>query len=100
MENYTYVTLRCGQCENPSCALCPLETYIPIESKRGCTRRMSEIDAAKYKHYIEEVLPFLHKAKNKEAMSRIYSEIVDFLFHVYSLPLGTKLDKYGKAIGK
>lgn len=61
---------------------------------------MSEIDAAKYKHYIEEVLPFLHKAKNKEAMSRIYSEIVDFLFHVYSLPLGTKLDKYGKAIGK
>lgn len=61
---------------------------------------MSEIDVAKYKHYIEEVLPFLHKAKNKEAMSRIYNEIIDFLLYVYSLPLGTKLDKYGKAIGK
>ena len=61
---------------------------------------MSEIDVAKYKHYTEEVLPFLYKAKNKETISRTYKEIIDFFSYIYTLPLGTKLNKYGKAIGK
>lgn len=92
-----YLTLRCGECENYDCKICPQGTYVPEDSLRGCTRKVREDDVAKFEHYMVEVLPFM-KTYSKEAASRTYKEIIDFLFYIYSCPLGQKLGKSGRVL--
>lgn len=93
MEETYIITLRCNECENNNCELCPCGTYVDEENLRGCTRKVSEDDFARYEHYTEEVAPFLHINNNNA-----YKEIIDFLFHLYSQPLGQKLGKSGRAV--
>ena len=51
-----FLTLRCRDCEQDQCVYQPNGTY--IKNKEGCTRKVSEETAARFKHYMEEVVPF------------------------------------------
>lgn len=55
-EEYSIITLRCINCENDQCELA--KKYVLFKSKEGCTRKVDEETAARFKHYIEEVVPF------------------------------------------
>lgn len=93
------IKLRCYECENDECSVCPCGKWIDESSLEGCTRYVPELDADKFHHYMIEVVPFLHMNKEKDATSRTYSEIIDFLYNrIYNQPIGTKLGKTGKAV--
>lgn len=40
------------------CEICPLGSYLPEGSLKGCTRKVTEKDAARLTHLREEVIPF------------------------------------------
>lgn len=92
----TFLTLKCHDCENDKCELYPIGTY--IYDKEGCTRKVTEEEKAKFLHYMNEVLPFIRFYKTDKAKKDMYKEIDDYLFYIYSKPLGQKLNKYGKII--
>lgn len=98
MDDYYFITLRCHDCDNINCDICPCGTYVDENNLRGCTRKVSEEDYVKYEHYINEVLPFLRLNKNKETTSHTIKEIMAFLYYIYSRPLGVKLGKSGRAL--
>jgi hypothetical protein len=98
MEDICYITLRCRDCENESCLLCPQGAYISENNLMGCTRQVTEEEKIIYNHYTNEVIPFLHLSKNKKSEIELYKEIISFLLSLYSKPIGTKLGKRGKAI--
>lgn len=52
----TFITLRCRDCEQDYCVYQLKGSY--IKNKEGCTRKVSEEDAARFKHYTEEIVPF------------------------------------------
>lgn len=56
MGDTVVLTLRCRDCENDNCVYCPNGRY--IDGKEGCTRIVSEEDAARYEHYMKEIVPF------------------------------------------
>lgn len=93
-----YITLRCIDCENTTCTMCPTRTYVGIDSLRGCTRKVSEEISEQYYHYINEVIPFLHLQKN--ISNDIYIEIYSLLDKIYTCPLGQKIGNNGKIIPK
>lgn len=93
-EEYCFITLRCIKCEKELCGLA--RNYIPFDSKEGCTRKVSEETAARFKHYIEEVIPFWNMY-DSSYQKRSYIEIINFLFeYIYNAPVGQKLDYFGK----
>lgn len=92
-DDETFISLRCIDCENTTCRAA--KRYVPIDSLEGCTRKVSEDDAAKYYHLLEEVAPFLYIKTSKEYQSRTYKEITDFLEYIYSKPFGQKLNRKG-----
>jgi len=93
-EEYSIITLRCINCENDQCELA--KKYVLFKSKEGCTRKVDEETAARFKHYIEEVVPFW-KMYDSDYVRQSYFEIMDFLFSkIYTAPIGQKLDYRGK----
>ena len=40
------------------CEICPLGSYLPEGSLKGCTRKVTEEGAARLMHLREEVIPF------------------------------------------
>lgn len=92
------ITLRCKDCENTDCSLVPCGKWIAENSLEGCTRFVSELESVQFNHYINEVVPFLHLNKNKEASARTYNEIIDFLSSIYNKPVGNRLGKSGKIL--
>lgn len=94
MDDETFISLRCIDCENTNCRIS--KRYVPIDSLEGCTRKVSEDEAAKYYHLLEEVAPFLNIKTTKEQQSRIYKEIIDYLEYIYTKPFGQKLNKRGE----
>lgn len=99
MDDYYFITLRCHDCDNIDCDICPCGTYVDENNLRGCTRKVSEEDYVKYEHYINEVLPFLYLNYNKNSTTVVYNEILDYLYYIYQQPLGQKLGKSGRAVG-
>ena len=49
-----YVKLNCKDCELDKCNYA---SKYPI-NKEGCTRFITEEDAARFQHYTQEVIPF------------------------------------------
>ena len=88
-----FVTLRCQKCDNVDCPIA--RKYVPYESLEGCTRNVSESLAAKFRHDIEEVLPFVWKRKDSQD---VFDTIESDLNEVYTAPIGCKLDMKGKKI--
>lgn len=88
-----FVTLRCQKCDNVDCPIA--RKYVPYESLEGCTRRVSESLAAKFRHDIEEVLPFAWK---REDSQQVFNAIEKDLNEIYAAPIGCKLDAKGKKI--
>lgn len=97
MDDYTYITFRCAECDNEDCDICPLGTYIS-SILRGCTRKVTEEEAARYHHYETEVLPFIHTYKNHQTAIETLKEINEYYYYLTHCPLGQKLDKRGKVI--
>lgn len=89
-----YITLRCATCDNIDCKLG--RYFIPENSKEGCTRKVSEQQAALFQHYQEEVLPFIGMYKNHTAAQEKLNEIYKFLLIIYECPIGKLLDYKGK----
>lgn len=89
------IKLQCNQCENDSC--CYSKKYIAENSLEGCTRKVDEDMEIEYFHLINEVAPFMYMKTSKEYQNKTYKEIIDLLFKIYSMPIGVKLDKNGKA---
>ena len=52
----TYVKLSCKDCDFIECGIKLRNTI--IRGKEGCTKKVSEEDAVKFYHYMEEVMPF------------------------------------------
>lgn len=88
-----FVTLRCQKCDNVDCPIA--RKYVPYESLEGCTRNVSESLAAKFRHDIEEVLPFVWKRKDSQD---VFDTIENDLNEVYAAPIGCKLDVKGKKV--
>lgn len=97
MDDIVFISLSCIDCENTHCD--KSRRYIPSDSLEGCTRKVTEDEAAKYYHLLEEVAPFMYINTTKEYQSRTYKEIIDYLEYIYSCPFGQKLNKYGKIKG-
>jgi len=91
-----YITLRCAKCDNPDCRLG--RYVIPEDSLEGCTRKVTDEQAAQLQHYTEEVLPFVNMYKNFSAAQEKLEEIYQFLLTIYSCPVGKLLDAKGKVI--
>lgn len=91
-----YITLRCRDCENTQCSICPKGNYIAENDMRGCTRQVSIEEAARYQHYLQEIAPFMYMATTKEYQNTQYKNIIDFLYYIYTRPIGQKLNKNGK----
>lgn len=89
------VKLRCGECENISC--CYANKYIPMDSLEGCTRKVTEDMEIEYYHLINEVAPFMYMNTTKEYQNNVYHQIIQLLNNIYSMPIGVKLNKKGKA---
>lgn len=51
-----FITLNCLDCDFAECYIHPRGRT--IIGKEGCTRKVEEDIAAKFYHYIEEVIPF------------------------------------------
>lgn len=95
-EEEVFVTLNCHDCDKIKCGIA--KKLVPFESKEGCTRRVSEETAAKYYHYMEEVIPFWHNY-DEDYVRQSYEEIIDFLEkEVYSAPIGQRLNPQGKVL--
>lgn len=92
-----FITLHCKECENTSCDLCPQGKYLS-DGLYGCTRKVSDEEYSKYEHLMYEVAPFMYMKTSKEYKNEQYRNIIDFLNHVYSCPLGNKLSKSEKAL--
>ena len=88
-----FVTLRCQKCDNVDCPIA--RKYVPYDSLEGCTRKVPESLAAKFRHDIEEVLPFAWKRKDSQ---QVFNAIEKDLNKVYAAPIGCKLDAKGKKI--
>lgn len=88
-----FVTLRCQKCDNIDCPIA--RKYVPYESLEGCTRRVSESLAAKFRHDIEEVLPFAWKQEDSQ---QVFNTIEKDLNEIYAAPVGCKLDFKGKKV--
>lgn len=88
-----FVTLRCQKCDNADCPIA--RKYVPYESLEGCTRNVSESLATKFRHDIEEILPFAWK---REDSQDVFDMVERDLNEVYSSPIGCKLDAKGKKI--
>lgn len=96
MDEDNIITLRCIDCENVDCEICRNGSFLTLESKKGCTRKVNDLDYAKYIHYMEEVAPFMYINTSTEYQNRTYNEIIDFLEYIYSCPIGQKLNHNGK----
>lgn len=93
-EDYVFLTLRCRDCEQDNCIFQPIGSF--VRNKEGCTRKVSEETAAKFKHYTEEVMPFW-RFHSLEYVKKAYEEVINFLFsEIYSAPIGQRLDPDGK----
>lgn len=88
-----FVTLRCQKCDNVDCPIA--KKYVPYDSLEGCTRKVPESLAAKFRHDIEEVLPFAWK---REDSKKLFDMIEKDLNDIYAAPVGCKLDAKGKKI--
>lgn len=91
-----FVTLRCAGCDNPNCKIG--RYIIPDDSLEGCTREVTDEQAAQLTHYIDEVLPFIPMYKNTDVIYQKFDEIYDFLQSIYTCPIGRLLDARGKVI--
>lgn len=88
------VNLRCRECSSFSCDICPIGTYVPEDSLRGCSRKLSDEEYAEYIHIKEEVFPFLRKSQYRK-----FFEQCDYLDKLLlSKPIVHILDKKGKVI--
>ena len=89
-----FVKLSCKDCDFIECGI-KLNGTI-IRGKEGCTKRVSEEDAAKFYHYTEEIIPFW-KTYDVEHVRQSYKEVIDFLYNkIYTAPIGQRLDPSGK----
>lgn len=98
MDDEIFVKLQCRDCElEPhKCELYPF-ALVPV-GEEGCTRKVTEDEAAKFLHYMKEVLPFIPSYKTEESKKNMYKEIDNYLQYIYSKPLGVKINKKGKAV--
>ena len=91
-----YITLMCGKCDNTDCDICPLGTYIPEGSLRGCTRKASSNIESEYE-YLREELEYSEAATDKYK-SYLLEQQEELYNKIYNCPLGKKLDKNGKVV--
>ena len=52
----THIKLKCCDCDYIECKIA--KKYISDNSKEGCVRKVSEENAAKFYHYVKEIMPF------------------------------------------
>ena len=96
-DDFIFLRLRCKDCEQDLCAFQPNKTI--IKNLEGCTRKVSEETAARFHHYMKEVIPFW-KQHDESYVRQSYKEIIEFLFsQIYSAPIGQRLDSNGKVKG-
>lgn len=94
------ITLRCSECENTECGICPVGSWIKEGSLRGCTRIVSEDEYIEYEHMNNEVIPFLSMNKNTEYKKEAYKKFIGLLNKFYNHPIGAKLGTSGKVLSK
>ena len=92
-----YLTLHCNECENTDCELYPTGKYLG-DGLYGCTREVSDEDYDRYEHLMYEVAPFIYVKTTQENRNEKYRMIINFLHHIYSCPIGTKLGKSGQSV--
>ena len=89
-----FLSLSCRDCEQDKCVFSPIGKW--IKGKEGCTREVSEETAARFNHYMNEVIPFW-KTYSVDFVRQSYKEIITFLFNeIYNAPIGQKLNAEGK----
>lgn len=89
-----YLKLNCIDCEFVECKIA--KKYVKNDSKEGCTRKVPEQDAAKFYHYIEEVIPFW-KMYPADHIAKSYNQIIEFFYdYIYTAPITQRLDPRGK----
>ena len=89
-----FLKLSCKDCDFIECGIKLNHTI--IRGKEGCTKKVSEETAAKFYHYMKEVIPFW-KLHDDNYVRESYKEIINFLYsEVYSAPIGQRLDPEGK----
>jgi hypothetical protein len=91
-----FVTLRCGKCGNMNCDICPIGTYIPEGSKRGCTREVTEDINATYEYLMEEIK--YSDSSTTKYKDYLNTELESLYQNIYSCPISRKLDKNGKIV--
>lgn len=78
-EDKIPLRLYCFNCDNCKCEISKYCECSSLDSKVGCTRKVAEIDAEKYYHYMKEVIPFWTINSNQSLIQEQYNEIISFL---------------------
>lgn len=77
------------------CKECPLGTYIPEGSMRGCTRKVQEECKARFEHMHDEVMPFLNQLTYDDKIAAL-QEAEDLELEACGSALGRYVDSKGK----
>ena len=96
-EEKYFIKLSCDDCENLSCSLCPIGTYIPQDSQQGCTKEVCENDYIQYENFLHERIPFMRTLSEQESRT-LYNDYIDFLNKIYQSPTKNRLGKSGKVL--
>ena len=86
------VTLRCQKCDKVDCDIARL--YVPYDSLEGCTRVVDDELAARFRHAVDEVIPFMSIRRSEQERE----DAERCLDSVYKAPVGRVLDAKGKAL--
>lgn len=79
------------------CEGCPLGTYVPEGSLRGCTRKASNDDIAKFEHLHDEVMPFIWQLAHEDRMAAL-QEMEAVEDGICGSELGRYVDSKGKVM--
>lgn len=92
------ITLKCNECENFNCEICPIGSWIDPDSLKGCTRNVEEDICIQFFHLQQEISPFLKINPTPQKSEAYYREAARLQNKIYSTEVLQKIGKSGKII--
>lgn len=90
-----HIYFKCAECENSSCDVCPLGTYVPEGSARGCVRKATDEEMTRYTHLTEEAVDTVQFSESAAYRDSVYIDTMDLLESLYGKDMTSKVDKNG-----
>ena len=90
-----HIYFKCAECENHSCGICPLGTYVPEGSAAGCIRKATDEEMTRYLHLTEEAVDNVQFSLSAAYRDSVYADTMDLLESLYGNEMTSKVDRNG-----